>query len=267
MTAKLADAEPAEKTTDARGERMGTSLGPAKGSSLPGILEADMIGRLSMRSSYLMRTCLALAVLATGAAACSDDESPPASIQIMHWWNAGGEKQAIDALIGAFEKEHPSIDVVDASVGGGSTEQRLALATLFSEGLLPDTFQANGGWSLLTWVLYDGMDTERRRQIAERLGPLLRPHKSGQKPAADTGNEVAEEHDDVGPERVGRRDDFLDPRRRHPRLARVKVGESGNAETAVALRPPRRCDGIAGHHQPEARLNGKGVGAGGNRCR
>jgi len=119
-----------------------------------------------MRSSYLMRTCLALAVLATGAAACSDDESPPASIQIMHWWNAGGEKQAIDALIGAFEKEHPSIDVVDASVGGGSTEQRLALATLFSEGLLPDTFQANGGWSLLTWVLYDGMDTERSKMAS-----------------------------------------------------------------------------------------------------
>jgi len=113
-----------------------------------------------------MRTVSVVALLGAGAAACSDDESPPASVQIMHWWNAGGEKQAIDALIGAFEKEHPSIDVVDASVGGGSTEQRQSLATLFSEGLLPDTFQANGGWGLLTWVLYDGMDTERSKMAS-----------------------------------------------------------------------------------------------------
>jgi hypothetical protein len=45
MLAKIAKL--AEKTTDARGERMGTSMGPAKGSSLPEILEADMIGGLS----------------------------------------------------------------------------------------------------------------------------------------------------------------------------------------------------------------------------
>ena len=69
-----------------------------------------------------------------------------------------------------------------------------------------------------------------------------------------------------GSKRVGRRDDFLDPRHRHPRLASVKVGEGGNAEAALALGPLRRRDGVAGHHQPEARLDGKGVGAGGDRC-
>jgi glucose/mannose transport system substrate-binding protein len=97
-----------------------------------------------------------LSVLAAGAA-CSDQDAPGRSIQIMHWWNAGGEKEAIDAVISAFEKRNPSIQVLDdANVAGGSTEQRLALATLFHEGLLPDSFQANGGWGLLAWVLTDG---------------------------------------------------------------------------------------------------------------
>ena len=137
---------------------MGTSMEPAKGNSLHQILDADMIGNLPMRSSCrLMRTLIAIGACALGAAACSDDEAPSRSIQIMHWWNAGGEKEAIDAVLGAFEERNPSIRVLDdASVGGGSTEQRLALATLFHEGLLPDTFQANGGWGLLAWVLYDG---------------------------------------------------------------------------------------------------------------
>jgi glucose/mannose transport system substrate-binding protein len=105
-----------------------------------------------------MRTLLVAVACALGAAACSDAEAPNRSVQIMHWWNAGGEKEAIDALLGEFEKRHPSIEIIDASVGGGSTEQRDTLATLFNQGPLPDTFQANGGWSLMAWVLYDPND-------------------------------------------------------------------------------------------------------------
>jgi glucose/mannose transport system substrate-binding protein len=99
-----------------------------------------------------------LAAGALGAAGCSDAESPPGSIEIMHWWNAGGEKQAIDVLLAEFKKQYPSIEIVDKSVPGGSTEQRAALATRFNDGLPPDTFQANGGCGLLAWVLYNDDD-------------------------------------------------------------------------------------------------------------
>jgi glucose/mannose transport system substrate-binding protein len=123
-----------------------------------------MMGNFPMQSSSrLMRTVFALAACVVGAGACSDEDAPTGSVRIMHWWNAGGEKQAIDALVGEFGKRHPSIRVVDASVDGGSTEQRDQLETLFQIGLLPDTFQANGGWGLMAWVLYNNQNTNLSR--------------------------------------------------------------------------------------------------------
>lgn len=115
-----------------------------------------------------MRTlfAFALAVCTVSAAACSDEEAPGGSIRIMHWWNKGGEKDAINALLGEFEKRHPSIEIINASVDGGSSEQRQSLATLFQEGLLPDTFQANGGWGLMAWVLYNGMNANLSRMAS-----------------------------------------------------------------------------------------------------
>jgi glucose/mannose transport system substrate-binding protein len=142
------------------------------------ILEADMIGNLPMRSSCrLMRTFVAIVACVLGMAACSDEGAPDGSIKIMHWWNAGGEREAIDALLGAFEKRHPSIEIIDTSKSGGSTEQRMELATLFQEGLLPDTFQANGGWGLMAWVLYDPNDVGSTKlaeidDLAGEWGPV-----------------------------------------------------------------------------------------------
>jgi glucose/mannose transport system substrate-binding protein len=100
--------------------------------------------------------CAALALLALPA--CSDSPTQTSTVEIMHWWNKGGEAQAISALLDLTRDKNPSLKIVDSSVPGGSYEARLAIAGRMSGGIPPDTFQANGGWDLMAWVLYDGQN-------------------------------------------------------------------------------------------------------------
>jgi glucose/mannose transport system substrate-binding protein len=108
------------------------------------------------RAGVCGAACAALALLALPA--CSDAPTQTSTVEIMHWWNKGGEAQAISALLERCRNENPSLKIVDSSVPGGSYEARLAIAGRISGGIPPDTFQANGGWDLMAWVLYDGQN-------------------------------------------------------------------------------------------------------------
>jgi len=110
----------------------------------------------AVRGGVCRAACAALAFLALPA--CSDSPTPKSTVEIMHWWNKGGEAQAIGALLDLARKENPSLKIVDSSVPGGSYEARLAIGGRMSGGFPPDTFQANGGWDLMAWVLYDGQN-------------------------------------------------------------------------------------------------------------
>jgi len=111
-----------------------------------------------MRSSRnLFRGARAFAMaLAVAVSACSESGST-GSVEILHWWKQGGEAQAIGALLDLFKHRNPSVKIVDASVDG-SALARAAIRTKISDGNPPDTFQANGGWDLMAWVLYNGHD-------------------------------------------------------------------------------------------------------------
>lgn len=90
--------------------------------------------------------------------ACSGGPTQNSSVEIVHWWKQGGEAQAIASLLAEFETENPSVKIIDGSVEGGSVEARKVIRSKMADGIPPDTFQANGGWDLMAWVLYDGKD-------------------------------------------------------------------------------------------------------------
>jgi len=105
---------------------------------------------------------------AAGLAACSGS-AQTSSVEIVHWWKQGGEAEAIHALLLDFQRQNPSVKVVDSSVDGSSTA-RAVIRNRMSTMNPPDTFQANGGWDLMAWVLYLN-DTSADQSKMQPLDP------------------------------------------------------------------------------------------------
>jgi glucose/mannose transport system substrate-binding protein len=108
---------------------------------------------------------VAFAALTAGLAltlpACGGSQGT-SPVEILHWWKQGGEAQAIGALLAEFKRQNPSVKIVDSSVDGSSLA-RAAIRNRMSIGNPPDTFQANGGWDLMTWVLYLGSNADQTK--------------------------------------------------------------------------------------------------------
>jgi glucose/mannose transport system substrate-binding protein len=74
-------------------------------------------------------------------------------LEIFHWWTAGGERQAADAMFKALHDKYPDVEVVENPVaGGGGVSHRVVLQARLSAGLPPDTFQTLGGAELKSYV-------------------------------------------------------------------------------------------------------------------
>jgi glucose/mannose transport system substrate-binding protein len=101
----------------------------------------------------LRRLLTLLAVTALGLAAAQSQ------IEIFSWW-AGDEGPALEALIERFEELHPGIEVINATVTGGSgVNARAVLKTRMLGGDPPDSFQVHAGQELIgTWVVADRME-------------------------------------------------------------------------------------------------------------
>jgi len=65
---------------------------------------------------------------------------------IFHYWTAGGEKEAIDAIFEIYQKQHPGVKIVENPVAGGGGATMLAvLMSNLAAGIPPDTFQDHQG--------------------------------------------------------------------------------------------------------------------------
>jgi len=65
---------------------------------------------------------------------------------IFHYWTAGGEKEAIDALFELYQKRNPGVKIVENPVAGGGGETMLAvLMSNLAAGMPPDSFQDHQG--------------------------------------------------------------------------------------------------------------------------
>ena len=104
---------------------------------------------------------LALAVLiAMVAAAAVAPARAAGKVEIFSWW-AGDEAPALDALIGVFKKANPDIELINATVAGGSgVAARAVLKTRMLGGNPPDSFQVHAGQELIgTYVVSDRMES------------------------------------------------------------------------------------------------------------
>jgi glucose/mannose transport system substrate-binding protein len=71
-------------------------------------------------------------------------------LAIYHWWTAGGEKEAIDALLAILKEIYPEIELVENPVsGGGGSVMRGQIKTMVMAGQSPDTFQLTYGTGML----------------------------------------------------------------------------------------------------------------------
>ena len=74
---------------------------------------------------------------------------------IYHWWTAGGEREAINALFDLFKSKYPGIKIVDNPVpGGAGVTMKAVMKALLLAGRPPDTFQVHAGAELKLY--YDG---------------------------------------------------------------------------------------------------------------
>jgi glucose/mannose transport system substrate-binding protein len=80
-------------------------------------------------------------------------------LEIFSWW-AGDEGPALEALIKLYKGRHPNVNVINATVTGGSgVNAKAVLKTRMLGGEPPDSFQVHAGQELIgTWVKADRME-------------------------------------------------------------------------------------------------------------
>lgn len=100
---------------------------------------------------------LLLTFVVVGALSAQDDLG--GQLEIFSWW-AGDEGPALVALIEYYNELHPNVEVINATVTGGSgVNARAVLKTRMLGGTPPDSFQVHAGEELTgTWVVADRME-------------------------------------------------------------------------------------------------------------
>lgn len=108
----------------------------------------------------LAKLCLAFAaVLLLAVPQVSQAEELSGNLEIFSWW-AGDEGPALQALIKKYEEQNPKVNVIDATVTGGSgVNAKAVLKTRMLGNEPPDSFQVHSGQELIgTWVKADRME-------------------------------------------------------------------------------------------------------------
>jgi len=100
-----------------------------------------------------------VAVLVLAAPQAVQAKELTGDLEIFSWW-AGDEGPALQALIDIYKKQNPKVDVINATVTGGSgVNAKAVLKTRMLGGEPPDSFQVHSGQELIgTWVKADRME-------------------------------------------------------------------------------------------------------------
>lgn len=109
-----------------------------------------------------MKKLLSIAMVVSmllGVAGLALAQGPSGELEIFSWW-AGDEGPALEALIAKYAEMYPDVEVVNATVTGGSgVNARAVLKTRMLGGDPPDAFQVHAGQELIgTWVVADRME-------------------------------------------------------------------------------------------------------------
>lgn len=78
--------------------------------------------------------------------ASSSAATDASQVDVVTWWQAGSEKEGLDALVKVFEKQHPDTKFENKAIsGGGGSQAKQKLQSDLSSGNPPDTYQAHAG--------------------------------------------------------------------------------------------------------------------------
>ncbi len=101
-------------------------------------------------------------------------------------------------------------------------------------------------------IAEDGVHAERRLEAGQHRRPFV--GRNDARDMAMAGDIIAEQHDEVGLQRIGVLDDRLDALQRHPGIAGVNVGDDGDLQLEIRGPLPRR-QMIARDARPQLRLD------------
>lgn len=109
-----------------------------------------------MKTRLLLVLALVLMMSLAGVSRAQDLSG---QLEIFSWW-AGDEGPALEALIALYNQQNPGVEVINATVTGGSgVNARAVLKTRMLGGTPPDTFQVHAGQELTgTWVVAGRME-------------------------------------------------------------------------------------------------------------
>ncbi|KAB1443224.1 ABC transporter substrate-binding protein [Pseudodesulfovibrio senegalensis] len=112
-----------------------------------------------MKNSLAKLLFVVAAVAMLGALPAQAASNLSGDLEIFSWW-AGDEGPALEALIDIYKKENPNVNVINATVTGGSgVNAKSVLKTRMLGGNPPDSFQVHAGQELIgTWVKADRME-------------------------------------------------------------------------------------------------------------
>jgi len=110
-----------------------------------------------MKARFVLLLVAALLLALVGTVVAQD--APSGELEIFSWW-AGDEGPALEALIDLYSEMYPDVEVINATVTGGSgVNARAVLKTRMLGGDPPDSFQVHAGQELVgTWVVADRME-------------------------------------------------------------------------------------------------------------
>ncbi len=110
-----------------------------------------------MKSRFSLLLVLGLLATLVGGVISAQDTS--GELEIFSWW-AGDEGPALEALIELYAEQNPDVEVINATVTGGSgVNARAVLKTRMLGGDPPDSFQVHAGEELTgTWVVANRME-------------------------------------------------------------------------------------------------------------
>jgi len=92
---------------------------------------------------------IAFSAMAAGQSAHAQDKKLTGKLEIFSWW-AGDEGPALEALLKVYKTKYPDVEVINATVSGGSgTNARAVLKTRMLGGDPPDSFQVHAGQELI----------------------------------------------------------------------------------------------------------------------
>src|SRR5262245_44333533 len=107
---------------------------------------------------------LRLLVIALAVAGCEGSTSTRETVEIIDWWVNAGEATALGALVEMFETQKPNQRVLNTALGtSGDARKRINERMVARQP--PETFQANGGWDLLAWVVTNDVDDKASKMV------------------------------------------------------------------------------------------------------